>query len=118
KFREEILANCGEGAWRDHLDNLWNNALSAGLWEKADAYLERLNLSDSEILDTYREKIYYFLQNRLWGYAGYLLQRMRQKKYLPLVGKMELGILRFLLKLHINPRLFLAVGRKIKRRCQ
>ncbi|MCX6580690.1 MAG: glycosyltransferase family 2 protein [Candidatus Aminicenantes bacterium] len=114
KFRGEILANCGEEGWRNHQCNLWINALSAGLWEKADAYLGRLGLSDGEILDTYREKVYYFLQNRFWGNAGYLLQRMGQKKYLPGMGKIELGILRLLAKFHINPRLFLAVGRRLK----
>jgi glycosyltransferase involved in cell wall biosynthesis len=113
KFQGEILAHGGEEARRNHRFNLWINALSSGLWEKADVYLEGLGLSDGEVMETYREKVYYFLQSKLWGYAGYLLERMAQKKYLPMVGKMELGVLRFLVKFHINPRLFLAVKRRL-----
>lgn len=114
KFRGEILANCGEGAWRDHRFNLWINALSSGLWEKADVYLEGLGLNNNEVMEVYREKVYYFMQNRLWGYAGYLLRSMKEKNYDSLVGKMEWGMLRVLTKLHINPRLFLGVLRRLK----
>ncbi|MCU0286161.1 MAG: glycosyltransferase [Acidobacteria bacterium] len=114
KFRKEILENCGEHAWNNHLRNLWSNALSAGLWEKSDSYLEQLALNEVEIVDTYLEKIYYFLQNNLWHNADYLLKRMSHKKYIHQARRKELRILRFLAKYHINPHYFLAVGRRLK----